>query len=156
MEWGRPALPEAAGGWSAGRCSRCGFAVAAGPVRAALAATSRAYGFDHPRFRWSRQLDSAQIQQALSRAALPLGLPPTRLAVLERGPSGRVLALEIQAQAASGVRQSVVLRRDAIRRTLRQLPSTLFMLRPDGPDRWIFEGEGLATVPACLKLELST
>lgn len=109
---------------------------------AALAATARAYGFDHPRFRWSRQLDSAQIQQALSRAALPLGLPPTRLAVLERGPSGRVLALEIQAQGASGVRQSVVLRRDAIRRTLRQLPSTLFVLRPDGPGRWIFEGGG--------------
>ena len=109
---------------------------------AALASTARAYGFDHPRFRWSRQLNSAQIQQALSRAALPLGLPPTRLAVLERGPSGRVLALEIQAQGAGGVRQSVVLRRDAIRRTLRQLPSTLFLLRPDGPGRWIFEGGG--------------
>jgi SpoIID/LytB domain protein len=40
------------------------------------------------------------------------------------------------------VMQSVVLRRDAIRRTLRQLPSTLFVLRPDGPGRWIFEGGG--------------
>ena len=109
---------------------------------AALAATARAYGFDHPRFRWSRQLDAAQIQQALSRASVNLGRPPTRLAVLERGPSGRVLALEIQARGASGVMQSVVLRRDAIRRTLRQLPSTLFVLRADGPGRWSFEGGG--------------
>jgi Sporulation protein and related proteins len=53
-----------------------------------------------------------------------------------------VLALEIQAQGAGGVRQSVVLRRDAIRRTLRQLPSTLFCCVPDGPGRWTFEGGG--------------
>jgi SpoIID/LytB domain protein len=110
-------------------------------VPAALTATAQAYGFDHPRFRWSRSLDAAQIQQALSRAALPLAAP-TRVEVLQRGPSGRVLALEIEAQGSAGAPQRRVLRRDAIRRTLRQLPSTLFVVRPDGLGRWRFEGGG--------------
>ncbi|MEB3354278.1 MAG: SpoIID/LytB domain-containing protein, partial [Cyanobacteriota bacterium] len=110
-------------------------------VGPALATTVQAYGADHPRFRWSRQLDGAQIRQALARTAPQLGMP-TRLAVLERGPSGRVLALEIEAQGAAGVAQRLLLRRDAIRRTLRQLPSTLFVLRPEGPGRWRFEGGG--------------
>jgi SpoIID/LytB domain protein len=110
-------------------------------VASALAATSQAHGADHPRFRWSRSLDATQIRQALARTAPQFGLP-TRLAVLERGPSGRVLALEIEAKGPAGAPQNLVLRRDAIRRTLRQLPSTLFVLRPDGPGRWRFDGGG--------------
>lgn len=110
-------------------------------VAAALAATSRAYGADHPRFRWSRSFDAAQIRQALARTAPQVGVP-TGLAVLERGPSGRVLALAITLQAPAGAPQRLVLRRDAIRRTLRQLPSTLFVLRPEGPGRWRFDGGG--------------
>ena len=110
-------------------------------VAAALAATSRAYGFDHPRFRWTRLLDGAQIQRALAKTAPQLGTP-TRLTVLERGPSGRVLALAIDARGPAGEPQSVVLRRDAIRRNLRQLPSTLFVLRPEGSGRWRFDGGG--------------
>ncbi len=110
-------------------------------VAPALAATSQAHGADHPRFRWSRSLDATQIRQALARATPQFGLP-TRLAVLERGSSGRVLALEIEAKDPAGAPQTLVLRRDAIRRTLRQLPSTLFVLRPDGPGRWRFDGGG--------------
>jgi SpoIID/LytB domain protein len=48
-----------------------------------------------------------------------------------------VLALSVL--GSSGQR---VLRRDAIRRTFRQLPSTLFVLKPDGPGRWSFTGGG--------------
>jgi SpoIID/LytB domain protein len=36
----------------------------------------------------------------------------------------------------------VVLRRDAIRRSLRQLPSTLFVVEPQGAGRWRFVGGG--------------
>jgi SpoIID/LytB domain protein len=36
----------------------------------------------------------------------------------------------------------VVLRRDAIRRSLRQLPSTLFVVKPAAPGVWRFEGGG--------------
>jgi SpoIID/LytB domain protein len=59
------------------------------------------------------------------------------LKVLERGASGRVVALEI-----SGASSTVVLRRDAIRRTLRQLPSTLFTMTEPQPGTWLIQGGG--------------
>ena len=36
----------------------------------------------------------------------------------------------------------MVLRLDAIRRTLRRLPSTLFVLQPEAPGVWQFQGGG--------------
>lgn len=86
---------------------------------ALLRGTAGAYGADHPLFRWQRTLAAR------------------RLRVLERGASGRVLALEIE--DGNGSR---VLRRDAIRRALRQLPSTLFHVRSAGPGQWQVEGGG--------------
>jgi peptidoglycan hydrolase-like amidase len=59
------------------------------------------------------------------------------LKVLERGPSGRVLVLEI-----AGTNGTTVLRRDAIRRSLRELPSTLFVLSPAGSGAWRVDGGG--------------
>ena len=64
---------------------------------------------------------------------------PLTLRVVSRGVSGRVLALEI---AGSGSTAPVVLRLDRIRRTLRRLPSTLFVMRTLGGDAWSFEGGG--------------
>ncbi len=95
-----------------------------------------AYGADHPLYRWQRQLTAAQVEQALGPAGPGLG-GVRRLVVLERGGSGRVLALGIQ-----GAKGSVVLRRDAIRRALRQLPSTLFVLEPVGSGKWSVAGGG--------------
>ncbi|WP_255441419.1 MULTISPECIES: SpoIID/LytB domain-containing protein [unclassified Synechococcus] len=95
-----------------------------------------AYGAGHPLFRWSRQLNATRIRQALEKGPGGVG-QPTALKVLERGPSGRVLALAVV--GSTGQR---VLRLDAIRRTFRQLPSTLFVVRPDGPGRWSFSGGG--------------
>jgi len=109
-------------------------------VGALLATTAGLHGAGHPRFRWSRSLDAAQIAAAVRPLAPQLGTPQ-RLAVLERGPSGRVLALQIQG-SGSGPGSSVVLRRDAIRRHLRSLPSTLFLVNPEGPGRWRFQGGG--------------
>ena len=101
-----------------------------------LADGQGAYGADHPRFRWSRTLTAEAITAALGGAAAGIG-PPQDLRVLERGPSGRVLALEIK--GSTGVR---LLRLDAIRRTLRTLPSTLFRLTPAGPGAWRVVGGG--------------
>ena len=70
-------------------------------------------------------------------AALLLAQMGFKPLVLERGPSGRVLALAIEGSAGTRV-----LRLDAIRRTLRQLPSTLFTVTPSGADRWLVEGGG--------------
>ncbi len=95
-----------------------------------------AYGADHPVFRWTRSLDRTQVRQALERGPGGVG-EPRQLRVLERGPSGRVLALAVE--GSTGQR---VLRRDAIRRTFRQLPSTLFTLQSEGSGRWRFVGGG--------------
>jgi SpoIID/LytB domain protein len=95
-----------------------------------------AYGADHPLFRWQRTLTSAGIQAALGARGLRVGTPRS-LKVLERGASGRVVALEV-----IGSTSTVVLRRDAIRRTLRQLPSTLFTLSHPQPETWVLKGGG--------------
>jgi SpoIID/LytB domain protein len=95
-----------------------------------------AYGAGHPRFRWQRELTAERIGAALAARGSAVGTVSS-LRVLERGPSGRVVALEI-----GGSSGPVVLRRDAIRRTLRTLPSTLFTLAPAGPGRWTVEGGG--------------
>ncbi|WP_115024758.1 SpoIID/LytB domain-containing protein [Synechococcus sp. UW69] len=107
-------------------------------VLALLADRSGAYGQQHPRFRWTRTLSGQSLRQALGAAAEPLA-SPLQLQVLERGASGRVLALQI---AGSGDASPVTLRLDAIRRTLRTLPSTLFVLEPQGAERWLVLGGG--------------
>ncbi len=94
-----------------------------------------AWGADHPVFRWQRRLTAAQVAAALGPERA-VGRP-TALKVLARGPSGRVLALEVQGTAGR-----TVLRLDAIRRTLRTLPSTLFTLRPEGEGAWQLTGGG--------------
>jgi len=104
---------------------------------ALLRGGGEAYGSDHPVYRWQRRLTAPQIALALGSLGKGLG-QPNRLTVLSRGPSGRVLALEIG--GSSGGRR--VLRLDAIRRTLRTLPSTLFTLAPAGPGVWQVEGGG--------------
>jgi SpoIID/LytB domain protein len=108
----------------------------AASLPALLGNGSAAYGADHPLFRWNRSLTAAEIGSALARGGGGVGRPQT-LQVLERGPSGRVLALEIR--GTDGTR---VLRLDAIRRTLRRIPSTLFVLEPAGEGVWQLRGGG--------------
>ena len=87
-----------------------------------------AFGQRHPRFRWTRILSGPTLRQSLGAAADPL-VSPLQLKVLERGASGRVLALQISGSSDAA---PVILKLDAIRRTLRTLPSTLFVLEPQG------------------------
>ncbi|QVV67140.1 SpoIID/LytB domain-containing protein [Synechococcus sp. LA31] len=101
-----------------------------------LARRSGVVGASHPLFRWRRQLDQASLRQGLGASGAGLG-SPLKPVVLERGPSGRVVRLAIQ-----GPQGQVVLERDAIRRTYRQLPSTLFVLRPAGGGAWSVVGGG--------------
>jgi SpoIID/LytB domain protein len=95
-----------------------------------------AYGADHPRFRWQRNLTGERLAAALAARGTPVG-SASSFRVLERGASGRVVALEI-----GGSTGRVVLRRDGIRRTLRELPSTLFTVTPAGEGVWRLEGGG--------------
>ncbi len=110
--------------------------LAPGRLAELLGDGGQAWGADHPSFRWHRRITAVQLQAALGEGAAAVA-PPSRLSVLQRGASGRVLALEIA--GASGRR---VLRLDAIRRTLRQLPSTLFTVSPAGPGVWRVDGAG--------------
>ena len=96
------------------------------------------YGSSHPRFRWMRSYGSGDILNALGDEGRDLQTP-LQLRVMERGVSGRVLALEIVGATDA---TPVVLRLDRIRRTLRRLPSTLFVLQQQGKDRWTFVGGG--------------
>ena len=105
-------------------------------VAALLSRSSGVVGAAHPLFRWRRQLDQASLRKGLGGRAASLG-SPLKPVVLERGPSGRVVRLAIQ-----GPGGQVVLERDAIRRTYRQLPSTLFVLSPSGAGRWSVVGGG--------------
>ncbi|MGC6482913.1 MAG: SpoIID/LytB domain-containing protein [Synechococcus sp.] len=95
-----------------------------------------AYGASHPLFRWQRTYSAAQLQVALAEPDLGT---IQQLTVLDRGPSGRVLRLRL---SGDGPKASVTLRLDAIRRRLRRLPSTLFVVRSLGPGRWQFQGGG--------------
>ncbi len=97
-----------------------------------------ANGIGHPRFRWTRTMNAIQLKKTLSAIA-PSLLHPTQLKVISRGSSGRVLALEIQ---DGSQKPPLVLRLDAIRRNIPQLPSTLFVIRPAGNGVWNFLGGG--------------
>jgi SpoIID/LytB domain protein len=107
-------------------------------VEALLKRTTGAYGSGHPRFRWTRTYSAAQLQGALAAQAPRLGVVQA-VSVLERGPSGRVLALQV---IGDGPGSPVVLRLDGIRRSLRRLPSTLMVVEPAGAGVWRFRGGG--------------
>ena len=107
-------------------------------VASLLAQRQGAYGSAHPRFRWTRTLTATGIRQALGASADGLK-GPLQLDVLERGRSGRVLALQVSGTEGGA---PVVLKLDRIRRTIRRLPSTLFVIEPQGDQRWLVRGGG--------------
>ena len=94
------------------------------------------HGEAHPRFRWSRSYSAAQLSDLSAAAEAEIGWVQG-VKVLERGPSGRVLRLQLDGSSGSWI-----LQRDQIRRRLRALPSTLFVVEPAGPERWRFIGGG--------------
>jgi SpoIID/LytB domain protein len=117
--------------------ARTPLPVTAAGLPALLRQGQGAHGADHPLFRWQRSLTAAGVEAALAARGLAVGRP-TALKVLVRGASGRALALEIIGET----NKTVVLRLDAIRRTLRELPSTLFTLSPSGTGVWQVRGGG--------------
>ena len=83
-------------------------------------------------------MKAQDIQKALESSNYKIGLP-RQIQVLERGQSGRVLSLEI---IGDKHQSKIVLRLDQIRRTLRNLPSTLFYVEEKNPGVWEFVGGG--------------
>jgi SpoIID/LytB domain protein len=94
------------------------------------------YGARHPRFRWTRRYSATRLEQLAAAAGSPIG-GAEAIEVGGRGPSGRVLQLTVV-----GTDGRWVLERDQIRRQLRALPSTLFVVDQAGPSLWRFDGGG--------------
>ena len=107
-------------------------------IQTLLSKRDGAYGNNHYLFRWRREISASDLQEALLPLRKTFGLPQ-KLQILERGPSGRVIALQI-----SGRRHEspIILRLDAIRRRFRTLPSTLFWVRKVKEGVWEFIGGG--------------
>ena len=96
------------------------------------------YGINHYLFRWKRTLNAYQLKAALKSLNPSIGVPSS-IEVLERGPSGRVLTLKINSDENGS---SQVLHLDSIRRTIRKLPSTLFIINKLNAGLWEFIGGG--------------
>ncbi len=108
-------------------------------LKSFLFSESEAFGSDHPLFRWNRTLESAQISRQLNKAKKVKGsFYPKTIKAVSRGSSGRVTSLEIQGETGS----EILLKLDEIRRVLRQLPSTLFVVKEIKEGKWLFSGGG--------------
>ncbi len=107
-------------------------------VKSLLEQQEGAYGSFHPRFRWTRVISKEELKAVLNVSKIN-AISPIGLSVLERGASGRVLSLKINDSEKS---QQVILKLDQIRRTLRMLPSTLFVVEEIEDEKWKFYGGG--------------
>ena len=104
-----------------------------------LISNSEAYGSDHPLFRWEITLDSSQIAKQLNQAQkVGKSFDPDKIEVVTRGESGRATLLKIYCKTGS----EIFLKLDDIRRVLRQLPSTLFLVKEIKEGKWLFSGGG--------------
>ncbi len=108
-------------------------------LKSFLFSKSEAFGSDHPLFRWERTLESSQISKQLSQAKkVSSSFYPNKIKVVTRGSSGRVTSLKIDGKSGS----EIFLKLDDIRRVLRQLPSTLFVVKEIKEGKWLFSGGG--------------
>nr|WP_257473450.1 SpoIID/LytB domain-containing protein [Prochlorococcus marinus] len=108
-------------------------------LKSFLFSDSEAFGSSHPLFRWNRTLDSLQISKQLNKAQkVSSSFYPTKIKAIRRGKSGRVTALKLEGNSGS----EILLNLDEIRRVLRQLPSTLFVVKEIKEGKWLFSGGG--------------
>ncbi|KGG14563.1 MULTISPECIES: SpoIID/LytB domain-containing protein [unclassified Prochlorococcus] len=105
-------------------------------IKRLLAKRDGAFGNGHRLFRWKRTVTAKNMKKLLN---LSENEYPKIVRVLERGPSGRVLALEI---AGKMNKSKLVLRLDGIRRKFKNLPSTLFFVEEVKDGVWEFTGGG--------------
>jgi SpoIID/LytB domain protein len=123
---GQPDLPgEFAGLWSGGLRDEARLRVFLADPPDAFCRRPAAARKD--RFRWERRLQPGDLDALTA----PLGVGPVRaLTVLERGVSGRALALRVEgALGAADVRGELT-----IRRLLRNLPSSMFVVDREGEE----------------------
>ncbi len=95
-------------------------------------------GNTHKLFRWKILYSIDEINNSLKQVnSRKLNLKS--ITVLKRGVSGRVISLGL---FSDNNESQVTLRLDEIRRTLKKLPSTLFIVKKISQDTWEFSGGG--------------
>ncbi len=108
-------------------------------LKSFLFSNSEAFGSDHPLFRWTKTFEASKISEYLNQAQkVKSSFYPKNINVVSRGVSGRVTSLKIEGK--SGL--EILLKLDDIRRVLKQLPSTLFVVKEIKEDKWVFSGGG--------------
>jgi len=108
-------------------------------LKSFLFSESDAFGSEHPLFRWNKTLDSFQIAKELNQAKkVTSSFHPKKIKAASRGTSGRVTSLSIKGNKGF----EILLKLDDIRRVLRQLPSTLFVVKEIKEGKWLFSGGG--------------
>ena len=130
---GRPDLGATdAAAWAGGLASE--GRVSAFLADAPLAWCARAPGSRPDRYRWERRIAPEKLDAMLA----PLGVGAVDdLAVVERGASGRAVALRVDGERGSATVHGEL----RIRRLLGDLPSAMFVVAPDR-DGWAFRGGG--------------
>ena len=108
-------------------------------LKSFLFSESQAFGSNHPLFRWERSLNSSQLADQLKSYKKVSGsFFPDKIKVISRGSSGRVTKLKIIGRTGN----EVLLQFDGIRKVIRQLPSTLFVVNEIKEGQWNFSGGG--------------
>tara|TARA_B100000700_G_scaffold328228_1_gene445380 strand:- start:57 stop:1628 length:1572 start_codon:yes stop_codon:yes gene_type:complete len=107
-------------------------------VQYLLSMKDGAYGNNHRLFRWKRDFTIDDLEIIFDESSYK-NFTPDSISVTERGPSGRVINLEFYDSIND---LKVVLKRDEIRRKLRKLPSTLFVVERLSKGKWQFDGGG--------------
>ena len=103
-------------------------------------ADEKVYGNKHSLFRWKKILSNEIIQNSLIKNKLiEENSEVIDINIIDRGPSGRVIKLEINLKSLN---KPIVLVKDDIRRILSFLPSNLFTINKLNDNLWLFKGGG--------------
>jgi len=98
------------------------------------------FGEDHYLFRWKRKVSAKEILNLLQKNDLAnINSEISDLKVLKRGTSGRVMQLEINLKNPM---RRIILTKDDIRKSLKFLPSNLFIIDKLNDNLWFFTGGG--------------
>tara|TARA_Y100001970_G_scaffold285458_1_gene405311 strand:- start:22630 stop:24213 length:1584 start_codon:yes stop_codon:yes gene_type:complete len=102
--------------------------------------SQNAYGDYHSLFRWKRLITIKDLQKVLYEKKINFSNnDQLQLNIQARGPSGRVVSLEIINLTR---KFKVILNKDSIRSSLLMLPSTLFVLNKTNNNNWEVYGGG--------------
>ena len=98
------------------------------------------YGDNHYLFRWEKKIFGSHIvDKLIKNKIISKKAIVEDIKVLSRGFSGRATIVAIKIKGAN---ETIILKKDKIRRILNFLPSTLFTINKINDDLWLFKGGG--------------